>query len=147
MSSYVVHSGTDDEFGEAAREVRRAVFVDEQGVPESIEMDDKDDEATHFLVRDDGKPVATARTRFVDDETVKVERVAVLESHRGEGLGREIMDATERHAVEHGATRALLHGQRRVESFYRSIGYETVGEEFEEAGIPHVEMVKPLDDG
>ncbi|MFC7250686.1 GNAT family N-acetyltransferase [Halomicroarcula sp. GCM10025324] len=145
MSSYVLHSGTDAELGDAAREVRQAVFVDEQGVPESEEMDGKDEVATHFVITHDETPVATARTRFIDDATVKVERVAVLDSHRGEGLGKRVMAAAERAAREAGATTALLHGQRHVESFYTGLGYETVGEEFEEAGIPHVEMVKPLD--
>jgi predicted GNAT family N-acyltransferase len=55
------------------------------------------------------------------------------------------MDAAEDAAREDGATEAVLHGQRRVEGFYTSIGYETVSDEFEEAGIPHVEMRKNLD--
>ena len=145
MSSYALHIGTDAELGEQARAVRRTVFVEEQGVPEALEMDDKDGDATHVVVTDGETPVATARTRFVDADVVKIERVAVLEFYRGEGLGKEVMAAAEEAAVEAGATEAVLHAQRRVEAFYASIGYEAVGEEFEEAGIPHVEMVKPLD--
>jgi predicted GNAT family N-acyltransferase len=145
VSSYVLHTGTHAELGEQARAVRRTVFVEEQGVPEELEMDDKDGDATHVVVTDEGSPVGTARTRFVDADVVKIERVAVLESYRGEGLGKEVMAAAEQAAMDAGATSAVLHAQRRVEEFYDSIGYETVGEEFEEAGIPHVEMVKPLD--
>ncbi|MFC6865499.1 GNAT family N-acetyltransferase [Halomicroarcula sp. GCM10025817] len=144
MSSYVLHSGTDAELGDRARAVRRTVFIDEQGVPERIEMDDKDAEARHFLVTDDGTPVATARTRFVDETTVKVERVAVLDAYRGEGLGERVMAAAEQDASERGATSVLVHAQRRVEEFYIGLGYEAASEEFEEAGIPHVEMVKSL---
>ena len=146
MSGYVLQTGDDERLIERAHDVRRRVFIDEQGVSEAEEMDDRDGDATHLVLTDDDAPVATARVRFVDSETAKIERVAVLEAHRGEGLGERIMAAAEGLARDRGATDALLHGQRRVEEFYAAIGYETVGEEFVEAGIPHVEMVKSLED-
>ncbi|MBX0323417.1 GNAT family N-acetyltransferase [Halomicroarcula sp. F13] len=145
MTSYECYVGGEAALGDQARSVRRDVFIEEQGVSEAEEMDDKDDEATHVVVTDDGDPVATARFRFVDETTARIERVAVLDSHRGEGLGVRVMDAAETTAREQGATAAFLHGQLRVQEFYESIGYEAEGETFEEAGIPHVEMVKPLD--
>ncbi|MFC6973487.1 GNAT family N-acetyltransferase [Halomicroarcula sp. GCM10025709] len=144
MTSYTLHVGDDEALGDSARTVRRTVFIEEQGVSEAEEMDDKDGEATHLVLADQDEPVATARYRLVDDETVKIERVAVLASHRGTGLGARIMEAAESAASEDGATEAVLHGQRRVEGFYAELGYESVGDEFEEAGIPHVEMRKDL---
>lgn len=106
----------DDAFG-----VRKAVFVDEQGVDEELEWDEHDDpdaEAVHF--------------------------VAVLESARGEGWGRRLMEALEAEARERGFDSLLLHGQTTAEGFYRGLGYETKSDEFDEAGIPHVEMRKSL---
>ena len=128
-----------------ARAVRRRVFVEEQGVSEAEEMDGKDDEATHFVLTDDGTPVATARLRWPDETTVKIERVAVLPAHRGEGLGRRVMERCASHAREQGATTARLHSQRRVVGFYETLGYEVVGEPFEEAGIPHRAMAASLE--
>ncbi len=145
MAPYETHVGGDATVGEMARTVRRAVFIDEQGVDEADEMDNKDGVATHIVVTDDGDPVATARFRLVEPTTVRIERVAVLESYRGEGLGEKVMDIAESRARERGATSAFLHGQLRVAAFYERLGYERVGEQFEEAGIPHVEMVKSLD--
>ncbi|MFC7077844.1 GNAT family N-acetyltransferase [Haloarcula halophila] len=144
MPSYTLEVGDDDAVGDEARQVRRSVFIDEQGVSESEEMDDKDGAATHLLLSDGDRPVATARYRFVDETTVKIERVAVLSQYRGEGLGIRIMEAAEAAARDDGAMEAVLHGQRRVEEFYTGIGYEIVSDEFEEAGIPHVEMRKEL---
>ena len=43
--------------------VRRAVFVDEQGVSEELELDGNDDDAIHFVASDDGRPVGVARLR------------------------------------------------------------------------------------
>lgn len=127
-----------------AHEIRRAVFIDEQGVSEAVEMDDKDDECDHVVAFDEDQPVGTARLRRPEPTVAKMERVAVLEAYRGEGLGRAVMEALERKAREHGCTIAKLHGQTTVEPFYESLGYETVSDEFLEADIPHVKMEKRL---
>ena len=145
MSRYTSHVGPDDELGDRARDVRRTVFIEEQGVSEAEEMDGNDADATHVLLTADGDSVGTARVRFVDDRTAKIERVAVVQSHRGGGLGRRLMTLAERRARESGATTAKLHGQVAVVEFYETLGYEVVGEQFEDAGIPHRTMVKSLD--
>jgi len=145
---------TDDERADAVA-VRHAVFVEEQGVPEDIEYDGRDDEAIHFVAyRDDRKggdgesedanPVGAARLRAVDDSTAKVERVAVRADARGEGWGRRLMAELEATAAERGVETLVLHSQTHVEDFYLQLGYETVSEVFEEADIPHVEMEKSL---
>jgi len=134
----------DDADLEPAFDVRRDVFVDEQGVDEAIEIDGKDPEATHVLARLDGEAVGTARLRAVDDGVGKVERVAVRADSRETGLGRAIMERVESLARERGLDRLELHSQTRVEGFYESLGYETTSGVFDEAGIPHVEMDKEL---
>lgn len=126
--------------------VRHEVFVEEQGVPEAIELDGEDPQAAHLVAYDSGgSPVGTARVRVLEDGTAKAERLAVRAAHREQGVGRRLMARLEDIAREHGCSRVRLHGQTRVEEFYASVGYEPVSDEFEEAGIPHVEMVKTLD--
>lgn len=147
MSSYDIHVGDDEELGDRARTVRRAVFIEEQGVSEAEEMDGRDGDAIQLLVTNGDEPVGTARVRFPDSETAKIERVAVRASHRGEGLGVRLMERAEDCARDEGATAVVLHAQRRVEGFYRSLGYETVSDEFLEAEIPHVEMEKRVASG
>ena len=146
MTDYEVRRVDGDATLFHAHAVRRAVFIDEQGVPEDIEMDDQDDEATHFVIYDAEAehPVATARLRGSDEETAKAERVAVHADYRGEGLGTQLMELLEEEARSAGCSRVELHGQTTVEKFYQDLGYRTVSDEFEEAGIPHVEMVKEL---
>ncbi len=146
VSRYEVLRVDDEGALAEAFAVRRAVFVDEQDVPEAIEMDDHDATATHFLARDTARdePVGTARLRFPDAATAKAERVAVLRPYRGEGLGRQLMERVENEAREQGCSRMALHAQTHVEDFYAKLGYETVSDVFTEANIPHVEMVKQL---
>ena len=145
MSRYEVQRVDDGPLA-GAFAVRRAVFVDEQGVPEATEMDEHDATATHFLARDTARdePVGTARLRVPEETTGKAERVAVLRPYRGEGLGRRLMEAVESAGRERSCSRMVLHAQTHVAEFYAKLGYETVSDVFPEAGIPHVEMEKEL---
>ncbi|EGK13010.1 GNAT family acetyltransferase [Desmospora sp. 8437] len=124
--------------------IRFQVFVEEQKVPLSLEIDEWEETATHFLARSAGKPAGAARLRFLSDGIGKVERVAVLPSQRGTGMGRALMKAVEEFASDHGVTLIKLHAQIQALPFYRKLGYRTVGEPFIDAGIQHREMEKPI---
>lgn len=124
--------------------VRERVFVDEQGVPMDRERDGRDGAAVHFVAYAGGDAVGAARLRREDRTTGKVERVAVRADYRGEGWGRRLMAAVEAEARDRGLTELTMHAQSDVVEFYRRLGYETEGEEFEEAGIPHRAMRKSL---
>lgn len=138
-----VRLATTEEERADALAVRRDVFVEEQGVPEDLEGEG-DDAADHFVAYDDGDAVGAARLRPVGDATAKMERVAVLPDRRGEGIGEQLVSAVEATARFQNVETVVLHAQLPVASFYDALGYERVGEEFEEAGIPHVKMVKEL---
>ncbi|OEG00049.1 hypothetical protein BHF71_06720 [Vulcanibacillus modesticaldus] len=128
-----------------AFDVRRIVFIQEQHVPEKIEMDKYDDHSTHFIVYHDEKPIATARIRIYNNEnTVKIERVAVLKEFRGKGIGKKLMLFAEQEAKKMGFTTFLLNSQRHAEIFYKKLGYITISEPFKEAGIEHVTMKKKI---
>ncbi|SFG33553.1 Predicted N-acyltransferase, GNAT family [Halopelagius inordinatus] len=147
MTDTDVRVVTTDAEREDAFAVRRAVFVDEQGVDEELEWDEHDEpdaDATHFVAYDDGEVVGAARLREAAPGVGKVERVVVAEARRGEDWGKRVMESVEQTAREEGFDRITLHAQTRVEGFYESLGYESVGEEFVEADIPHVEMRKSL---
>ncbi len=124
--------------------VRETVFVDEQGVDEAIEYDGHDDDARHVVAYDGETPIGTARLRELEPGLGKVERVAVVQRWRGNGVGRALMETIEREARASGLTTLVLHSQTSAAGFYRRLGYDRRGEEFEEAGIPHVEMRKSL---
>ena len=124
--------------------LRRRVFIEEQGVPEADEIDGKDAERTHFLSRDaHGRAVGCACLRAYGAQH-KVERVAVLPELRGNGLGRDLMDAVEAHARSLGARDLVLHAQASVVVFYEMLGWTSIGPRFDEAGIEHQKMGKTL---
>lgn len=125
-------------------QVRYLVFQVEQGVDPSLEFDGADDSATHILAYLEEKPVGTARMRFLDAQTAKVERVAVLQAARGLGIGKKIMETAIDFLAQAGVSEVRIHAQEHVRVFYENMGFQPEGEIFEEAGIPHVKMRKLL---
>ncbi|NIK13230.1 GNAT family N-acetyltransferase [Alkalibacillus almallahensis] len=127
-----------------AFDIRKVVFVEEQKVPFDEEMDEFDDLAIHFVgYTMERRPVAASRLRFVD-EYGKLERIAVLSEERGNGYGRDIILAMEDIIREKGFSKAKLNAQTYAIKFYKKLGYEVVSDEFMDAGIPHVTMIKDL---
>jgi len=137
----VVDTATDLE---RALAVRRAVFVEEQGVDKDIEYDGLDAGALQMVVKARNTVVGTARARFPEAGEAKIERMAVLPAYRGQGIGRGILalleDELKLRRVEH----VVLHAQNPVIAFYESCGYQVTGAPFVEVGIQHVVMGKRL---
>ena len=124
---------------EDAYAVRQAVFVHEQNIDETEEYDGTDSACVHLVAYEDGAPIATGRIMILADEYV-IGRVAVLKAHRGKGLGAGIMQALIEACCAMGGDRQTLHSQAHARGFYEKLGFVAYGEEFMEAGIPHIAM-------
>lgn len=129
---------------QAAFDIRRRVFIAEQGIPEAEEWDDADATATHFLALDGDGPAATARL-IATGKTAKIGRVAVLPAFRGTGLGRALMDHVLAHAADRGFTAAVLESQVYAIPFYARLGFVAEGPDYDDgSGIMHRLMRRPL---
>jgi predicted GNAT family N-acyltransferase len=133
------------EFGSAlwhqAAALRVAVFVEEQGVPRDLEMDEYDVIATHFVAIDEGVVVGTLRVvRKQREGAVKIGRVAVANKFRGHGIGAAMMSMAISHFLSKGVKQFVLTAQVPVIGFYEKLGFVAEGEVFDEAGIPHRTM-------
>lgn len=128
----------------AAFAIRREVFCREQGVREEDEIDGLDAACRHYLARLDGRAIGTARVRALDGGEAKIERVAILGPHRGAGHGRALMERVMAGVAARGASRMVLNAQCWVELFYARLGFVAEGGVFDEAGIPHIRMVKAV---
>jgi len=121
--------------------IRRAVFIDEQGVPEALEWDADDADAKHLLaVLADGTPIGCAR--LLPDGHIG--RMAVLPAWRGRGVGRALLAAAIRLARAQGHATIRLSAQTHAAKFYADAGFVAEGDPYEEAGIPHIAMQKCL---
>ena len=140
VTTITVQTPTDRE---ACYDIRKIVFVEEQAVPLELEMDEYDETATHFLLRDGDTPLATAR--LLDKHGLaKIGRVAVLQEARGCGLGLLLMRAVLEEARRQGFTESVLDSQTYAIPFYERLGFVAEGEEFDDAGIPHYLMRRRL---
>lgn len=124
--------------------IRRAVFIVEQRVPEALELDGDDAACVHFLATVGRVDAGTARLRLLGGGDAKAQRVAVVAAHRGCGIGALLMRALEAEARIRGAGRVRLGSQVHALHFYERLGYTVVGAQYEEAGIAHCDMEKPL---
>ncbi|WP_432357744.1 GNAT family N-acetyltransferase [Sporosarcina sp. UB5] len=129
---------------EDAYDVRKKVFVEEQGVPISLEIDEYDKTAAHFIVYNDEKPIGAGRIREIGPGIGKVERVCVLKELRGKHLGNLIMHELEKYAKLVGMTKVVLNAQSYAVPFYEKLGYSVTSPEFMDADIPHRAMEKEI---
>jgi predicted GNAT family N-acyltransferase len=128
---------------EAIRAVRYAVFVDEQNVPSEIEMDERDPFCVHLLaIGENDEAIGTVRIDL--ESSGKIGRLAVLEPHRRQGVGNELMRAIHEIAALHDLGSVWCHAQLTAVPFYEQLGYVVTSEPFDEAGIEHVTMRKIL---
>lgn len=127
-------------------QLRFEVFVQGQGIVSEPEMDGADLEpgVLQWWIEDDaGVPVSTLRTLRSPEGVASIGRVATSPAARGQGLAGQLVRA----ALEHfGGERIEIHAQAYLKQWYGSFGFRTAGEPFDEAGIPHLLMVRPGND-
>lgn len=133
-------SGDWATLSDACSHIRRVVFIQEQGVDESEELDALDPECTHFLMREGQISCGTAR--LLPDGHIG--RVAIVESHRGLGLGARLMHHVIAHARTQQFTHCVLSAQVQATGFYEQLGFEAHGDIYMDAGIPHRDMTLEL---
>lgn len=124
--------------------IRETVFIDEQHVPRELEIDDDEARATHLVLYVDDTPAATLRLLPIGEDTIKLQRMAVRKAYRQRGYGRALIAEAEGIAEANGYQHITLGGQLTARGFYGTFGYTARGEEFMDAGIRHIEMVKTL---
>jgi YbgC/YbaW family acyl-CoA thioester hydrolase len=140
-----VRVGSWDELGREARAIRTAVFVEEQNIPAEMEWDDADESCVHAVaVNRFGMALATGRLLEHVPGVAKIGRMAVSRTMRGSRVGRAVLDALMKAARLRGDHEVVLHAQLSAAPFYARSGFSQRGTVFEEAGIPHVEMVRSL---
>jgi len=119
--------------------IRRKVFIEEQNVPEELELDELDATAVHLLAIRDGHPIGTARL-LIEGEVAKIGRVALLPEARSTGAGAALMRAALEELRARGVRTAKLGAQTHAIGFYRKLGFTAYGPEYDDAGIPHRDM-------
>ena len=142
--SIICQEITDPQEMQACFALRHAVFVGEQHVEPTLELDGMDTECRHFALKDDGKIIATCRVRRMGS-AAKIERMAVAKDSRRRGIGHELMKYVLHDLMSAGEFQLLkLSAQSDAVPFYERLSFQKRGPEYMEAGMPHYEMVREL---
>ncbi|MBR8833446.1 MAG: GNAT family N-acetyltransferase [Stigonema ocellatum SAG 48.90 = DSM 106950] len=128
----------------AIQAIRKSVFQKGQGVDPALDFDGLDEVSEQLIASLDDQYVGTARIRYLDDKTAKIERLAVLPIARGQGIGKKIMEKALEIIASNNIPFVVIHAQEYVKGLHQQLGFQEDGEIFEEAGIRHVKMVKYL---
>ncbi|MBN4006431.1 GNAT family N-acetyltransferase [Nostoc sp. LPT] len=144
MSNLVIKVAELAEDFPAIQAIRKSVFQEEQGVDPALEFDGKDEISDHLIAYLNLEAVGTARIRYLNDKTAKIERLAVLSTVRGQGIGKKIMENALQVIANQNIPEVVIHAQEYVKNLYKKLDFVEEGEIFEEASIIHVKMRKYL---
>ena len=121
----------------ALQAIRKTVFIIEQNVPEELEWDGLDAQCLHLIAMDSqGQAIACARLLA----SGHIGRMAVLSEWRGRGVGAALLRMLLDIAPRQSHTEVFLNAQTYAVGFYEKYGFERLGDEFLDAGIPHFKM-------
>jgi len=121
--------------------VRQEVFIREQAVPIELELDEWDPLATHALAYLDECCIGTGRLVDKDRGQAQIGRMAVLARFRNQGVGKQILEKLIALAKSQGVRSIVLHSQITAIPFYEKQGFLVQGSTYDEAGIPHRNMI------
>ena len=154
MSIFIEIVKTQEDL-DAILNLRSAVFIDEQLVPEEEEIDDLDtlqsivdDQVIHIIAKEHNQVLGTARM-FVENRSaisssqetdLHIGRVAVRYDARKTGVGKLIMNKCHQVAVSRGYSILTLSAQVQALGFYEKLGYQARGKIYLDAGIEHRDM-------
>lgn len=129
----------DSEF-EQIKQIRKTVFINEQGAYASEEFDafDEDSSTVFAILYYNNTPAGTARLVKYND-SYKVGRIAILKEYRGLGFGKKLVCALVEKAFL-SADRVFVDAQNHAVAFYQKIGFKIIGEEITDRGLPHIPM-------
>lgn len=132
----IIQSGTWDALVQDLKPIREQVFIQEQNIAAGDEWDELDALSLHFVVYLDDHAIATAR--LLSNHSIG--RVAVLQSHRGFGIGQQLMQAVINEAQKQQRPFVKLSSQVHAIGFYQALGFKAYGEQYLDCGIPHIDM-------
>ena len=130
-----------------AYSIRKRVFIEEQGVPEEMELDEFDLYARHALAYAGPECIGTARLVTLSGSVGSIGRIgrigrmAVLSKYRGQGVGKQLLETLLKVSQSQDIKQIELHAQVSVISFYEQFGFIAQGDIYDEAGIPHRDMI------
>ena len=110
-------------------EIRKAVFTEEYGIPEDVELDDDDIMAMHVILDYENEKVGTGRMKY-DGETFILDKMAVLKEHRNNGYGEFIVRMLLDKVFLANGKEIFTDATKDTVEFFKKIGFVEIGDEY-----------------
>ena len=120
-------------------EIRKAVFTEEYGIPEDVELDDDDIMAMHVILDYENEKVGTGRMKD-DGETFILDKMAVLKEHRNNGYGEFIVRMLLDKVFLANGKEIFTDATKDTVEFFKKIGFVEIGDEYERDKLIYVPM-------
>jgi putative N-acetyltransferase (TIGR04045 family) len=149
-SEVVCVEARSDELRVVHHRIRRAVFVEEQGIFAESDIDEHDagDDVVRVVAFNCGQPVGAVRLYPIEEHNGlwKGDRLAVLADRRSSGAGAPLVRFAVAHATAHGGRRMIAHIQVANVRFFERLGWSAYADAEEYLGLMHRPMHIPLID-
>ena len=139
----IIRNVKNDPFWIQLKDVRKEIFVHEQGLEPILIEDIHDGTCTHILFTNHQKIIASCRVRQEGD-TAYIERVSVVQAYRKQSMGRMLIDEALQYIQTSGSTFVTIIAQSRVGAMYEKFGFQPHGCDFEYCGTSHIKMIKTI---
>ena len=96
----------------------------------------------HIVATNKEAVIGVLVLKIMSDTLLKMRQVAVDFDFQKIGIGKKMIEFSEEYAKSNNYKKLELHARDVAKEFYLMLGYDIVGDEFMEVGIPHSEMVK-----
>lgn len=122
--------------------LRVDIFIVEQQCPYP-EIDGKDPKSLHLMHKENDELVAYARLLppGVSYDEASIGRIIVAESHRGTGLGHQLLEQAIKRSLETYNQSIKIGAQAHLEKYYNTAGFIKVSDVYLEDDIPHIDML------
>ncbi|WWC67397.1 uncharacterized protein I206_101305 [Kwoniella pini CBS 10737] len=146
-TNYVIRIANTPEDIEKCMQIRKEVFIDEQGYDISIETNDDDYQSTHFLmISNKDEPIGTIR---LINNNNQLGRFAIMKTFRSKGFGKPLIEFVHEHVRNKGGVEIWCQSQAAnpnsggidATGFYKKMGYVNKGELYMKEGTQHQDMV------
>lgn len=122
--------------------LRNDVFIVEQRCFYQ-DLDYHDHDAQHLLMYEGEQLIAYARILRYGSEGMSFGRLVTKSSHRGQRLGKQLMDNILSYLkTHHPKETIIITAQHYLKHFYETYGFIAEGKPFDMDGLPHIRMVK-----
>ena len=137
----------DDPLYQQERQLRNKILLRPIGIPD-FGWEHNDSNSWHFVAAKSDRVIGCVVLVRLDEKASKTQliQMAVEREFQGRGIGRLLVEQLIDFALKKNVREIQIHARDDVTAFYERLGFEIVGEPFEEVGIRHRHMLMRLGD-